>query len=110
MYDEENNSYVDNTCKDNTQSNNVFFNREIRLGFIRKVYILLFIQLLVTTGTSAAFMYSNTVRTFAISQAGQAIMILSFVIMFATMITLWCYINQFRKIIKSHFTRYKLSY
>ncbi|XP_066490062.1 protein lifeguard 4 [Tiliqua scincoides] len=36
----------------------------IRMAFLRKVYSILSVQILLTTVTSAAFLYSNTIRTF----------------------------------------------
>ncbi|XP_020641715.3 protein lifeguard 4 [Pogona vitticeps] len=36
----------------------------IRMAFLRKVYIILSVQIFLTTVTSAAFLYSNTIRTF----------------------------------------------
>ncbi|XP_070559724.1 protein lifeguard 4-like [Ptychodera flava] len=58
----------------------------VRLGFLRKVYSILSIQLLITTLTGALFMYVEPIKTFV--QGSSAMIILAFILSLVTVIAL----------------------
>lgn len=76
---------------------NPFDNKIIRQGFIRKVYSLLTIQLFVTCGMGALFMFYKPAKSFALTEGGQALMWVSMVGMFAIIIGLSCFSDIARK-------------
>jgi protein lifeguard len=74
-----------------------FMDKNIRHGFIRKVYSLLTIQMIFTVGVSTLFVCNEDVKKFAVSEGGQACMWVSIVGMFGIMITMICSSNSMRK-------------
>ncbi len=76
---------------------NPFFSKQVRHAFIRKVYSLLTLQLMVTTGICALFMFNDKVNSFASSEGGQALFWISIVATFAILITLCCSQNLARR-------------
>ena len=69
---------------------NPFSDKTIRQGFIKKVYCLLTLQLLFTTGMSALFMFNDTLKDFSKSEQGQGLLWVSIVGLFATIIGPLC--------------------
>ena len=61
----------------------------IRMGFIRKVYGILSLQLLTTLGLVLAFVYSEALRTYV--QKNPSILIVSIILTFSTLIALSCF-------------------
>ena len=75
-----------------------FSNKNIRKGFIRKVYTLLSLQLLFTSGLTSLFVFNDKVKSFSMTDTGQGLLILSIFIVFATFIgPLCCCPNALRK-------------
>ena len=72
------------------KDDNPFCSSEIRKGFIRKVYSLLTMQLLFTIGISTLFMFDDTCKKFAGSETGYALLIISAVSLFGTLIAMLC--------------------
>ncbi|CAF3373771.1 unnamed protein product [Rotaria socialis] len=64
--------------------------KQIRNGFIRKVYCILMLQLLVTFGIVAVFHFTPTIRNYVRSPRGQWAYWTSYGIFFVTYITLAC--------------------
>ena len=76
---------------------NPFDDKIIRQGFIRKVYSLLTIQLMVTCSMGSLFIFYEPAKTFAFTEGGQALMWISIVGMFAIIIGLSCFADIARK-------------
>ncbi|OQV18840.1 putative Protein lifeguard 1 [Hypsibius exemplaris] len=74
-----------------------FSEKSIRLGFIRKVYAILSVQLVITLGFITLFLYQENVKAFSMSPAGQSMMIASMVITLVAIIVLACCENMRRK-------------
>jgi len=65
-------------------------NKEIRRIFVRKVYIILMFQLLVTFGIIALFHYTTSIRTYIKSSQGQWLYWTSFGVFLVTYLALAC--------------------
>ncbi|KAK9685357.1 Inhibitor of apoptosis-promoting Bax1 [Popillia japonica] len=65
-----------------------FTDQSIRRGFIRKVYAILCAQLCVTLGFIAWFLFHDATRNYV--QNNPALLIISFVVMFVTLIAITC--------------------
>ena len=75
-----------------------FLDKDVRKGFIRKVYSLLTLQLLFTSGITALFVTNDSAKSFANTDTGQGLLILSVFITIATFIgPLCCCIDTLRK-------------
>ena len=85
---EENGGAIDS---DNTMS------RGVRKGFIRKVYSLLTLQMLFTIGVTSFFIASDDAQKFAVSNAGQALVWISLVMIIGLMIGMYCNPNMVKK-------------
>lgn len=85
MYEAESGTMSDNTY---TGYNFEFSEKSIRLGFIRKVYGILMLQLLATVGIIALFLYVDSVRLY--SQQNPWMWYLALVMMMVTLIMLAC--------------------
>ena len=75
---------------------NPFENKDIRKGFIRKVYTLLSLQLLFTFGVGILMNFTNGSKQFIMSEGGQALAWISIVGMFGIIIGLACNQNAAR--------------
>ncbi|XP_030576280.1 protein lifeguard 4 [Archocentrus centrarchus] len=65
---------------------------QIRMDFLRKVYTLLSLQVILTTATSAVFMFSQTIRDFIL--ASPAVVLVSSLLSLALLLALAVYRHQ----------------
>uniref|UniRef100_A0A8C5RKB1 Transmembrane BAX inhibitor motif containing 4 n=1 Tax=Laticauda laticaudata TaxID=8630 RepID=A0A8C5RKB1_LATLA len=65
----------------------------IRLAFLRKVYSILSVQIFLTTVTSAAFLYSTTIRTFV--HESPALLLMALLGSLALIVALTLYRHQY---------------
>uniref|UniRef100_A0A3Q0RFU8 Transmembrane BAX inhibitor motif containing 4 n=1 Tax=Amphilophus citrinellus TaxID=61819 RepID=A0A3Q0RFU8_AMPCI len=65
---------------------------QIRMDFLRKVYTLLSLQVILTTATSAVFMFSQTIREFIL--ASPAVVLVSSLLSLALLLALAVYRHQ----------------
>ncbi|KAM4676281.1 protein lifeguard 4 [Discoglossus pictus] len=87
--------YPRNSIEDdfNYGSNVASASIQIRMGFLRKVYSILSVQVLLTTITAAVFLYFDSVRTFV--HASPALLLISCIGSLITIIALTIYRHQY---------------